>query len=166
MTSAVSNTLRQRFGQYYLEDIPYLIVKFGREWILPIGIAVSVVGGVTKLLARLKKLINPPPPRIRHEEAKFAYAKGRVDAALVEWSALKDYGPSYLSRACHEIYVNHKPKAGLQILKEARDRGIGLNKKAVESMKDDSKAIESNHTIMVDMNARTAKQDYLGVTTL
>ena len=51
-------------------------------------------------------------------------------------------------------------------LVEAQNKGIKVPKKTVQSFKFDADAIAQGNFIMVDMNARLAKQEHLGVTSL
>jgi hypothetical protein len=165
--SALAIALREFFVNYDVQDVPYLLWGFLREWIVPIAVGLVVVGGSAKGMATLQRYMFPPSHRTRHHDALSMYSKGKVTDALREWSTLQEcYGPSCLSRACHAIYVQGQPQQGMQLLTDAQAKGIltGRNdKQTIESMTFDAQAILQGNAVMVDMNARFAKQEHLGV---
>jgi hypothetical protein len=128
----------------------------------------GLLGVVTtyQILKRIERILLPPPVLIRYEEAIDQYRRGKVREALKEFRRLqrKDgYGPAVLSLAAHEIYVSHAPAEGLRILREANAK---VPAKPMKSMQEDARAILAGNAVMVDMNARLAKQQYLGISTI
>jgi hypothetical protein len=164
--SALSIALRDFVEDADWQNVPHLLLAFLREWILPIAIALAAMGGSAKLMATIQRYMFPPSHNIRHHDAMSLYSKGKVTDALREWTSMEEYGPSCLSRACHAIYVQGQPTQGMQLLKEAQANGCLKGKKdkgAMESMTFDAQAILQGNAVMVDMNARFAKQEHLGV---
>jgi lipopolysaccharide biosynthesis regulator YciM len=115
------------------------------------------------------------PPNLTFFIPKSFYRKGRVAEALRDWTRLDQYGPAYLSRVCHAIYMQqpHDTKEGRCILRQAQqlqlEKGSAIKllpTKEVQKMKLDAQAIVNGNLMMVDMNARLAKQEYLGVASL
>jgi hypothetical protein len=112
---------------------------------------------------------NPPPVRMRYRHAVQLYQEGRVREALKAFQKLSSqdrYGLAVLSLAAHDIYVGKSPSEGLRRLREARMEGVSMPKRAMSAMQDDAKAMqEDGNDRMIEMNARMAKQEYLGITT-
>jgi hypothetical protein len=164
--SALAMALRDYFRRNDISELPWFLLRFGQNVLLPLGIAIIAFGGSIKLLHRLLRYVLPPPPHTFHDEAKTMYRRGLVQEAVTAWSQLEPYGPSYMCRACHEIYVAGNPKLGMEILEQAQQqRGVQIKKKEIEAMKEDARAILHGSAVMVDMNTRLAKQEYLGIIT-
>jgi hypothetical protein len=166
--SALAMALTDFFDRNDIFDLPWVLVRFARTSILPLSIAIIAFGGSIKVLDRILKYLIPPPPRVHHDAAMTLYRRGFVQEALTAWSQLEPYGPSYMCRACHEIYVaGGDPKVGIEILEQAQQTQgmLKRNKKEMESMKEDARAMLLGNAVMVDMNARLAKQEYLGLQT-
>ena len=86
--------------------------------------------------------------------------------AIKAWSShdLDSYGPSYMSRACHELYVKNEPVKAVTILKEAEERKVPIDEKQVKQIKSDVLAVLNGNSIMIKTNATLAKEQHLGVT--
>lgn len=153
------------FDNFISEDLPNFLVFVAREVMIPVTILLICFGGAVKLLLQTQKQLNPPPKHVRHKEIVIQYSKGKVEEALNEFAKL-DYGRSYLSRACHEIYVvgtDESVAKGIMILKEAEIQKKGVSEKQIREMRADAAAILSGNAIMVRTNASVAKEEYLGV---
>ena len=174
--NALAHYLNNIVREMNLEELPTFLYDFFHDFILPLAILLICFAGFLKLLLRLYRLIIPPPPKQRHAEIKLLYRKGYTKQALKEWERdLPTYPPSILSRACHEIYIRptQNPKAGIDLLstflKNTDDVKTREKKEYIrqaQNMKSDAIAIQHGNERMVDMNARLAKQEYLGITTL
>lgn len=175
---AIPMAIREIIYRYQLDDInavTILVLGICYNIIGPFLIGLFCIIATYQVFKKIERLIFPPPPHIRYEEAINDYRSGKVREALKEFERLyrKDgYSKAVLSLAAHEIYVANAPMEGLRILRESslpNKQGTVIVKvptKAMKSMQDDAKAILEGDTIMVDMNARLAKQQYLGVTTI
>lgn len=74
------------------------------------------------------------------------------------------YGKAVLSLAVHEIYVAGSPTEGLRLLKEARSKGLQIvPATTINILQEDAKSIMGGDAVMVELNAKMAKQDYLGI---
>ena len=165
--SALATYWAEVFDRYTVLDLGEFFLHFSRQFILPLAMAVCVFGGFAKLTWALKRWIVPPPPPELHQEALAEYRRKKPKQALKGWTFLAEkhnYVPSVLALACHEIYVTRDTKKGLEILQQAQKRGVKLPKQQCQSFVLDAKAIAQGNLIMVDMNAKLAKQDYLGIT--
>lgn len=119
------------------------IVNMDRETVLELtdklkSIATSVVLPVIlcligariawEVIYKIIRYVSPPSAYKRHMHARYLYRKGRIDNACEEWNDLLSvergifFGPSALSLACHEIYVNHNYQKGIIMLKQAHQR--------------------------------------------
>ena len=153
--------------QHSLEALPGFLLGVGRNMILPIAIVVCTFGGLVSTLRWIGRFIVPPPARDRYRQAKKWYRRGQQKEALKEWESLKKFGPAYLSRATHALYVQFDPQQALGILRTAKEEKVKIQLKQVEMIKLDAKAVQAGgNATMLDMNARLAKQEHLGVTTL
>jgi hypothetical protein len=165
---AVANWVRSQD----MAELPGFLYDFIKNFVLPLIVAFFCLGSVWKVLKQFYRVLLPPKPHVRHSEAVTLYRKGHIPEALRDWQRLDQYGPAYLSRACHAIYIQHDTKEGLRILRQAQQlqleqgSSIKLPTKEVQKMKLDAQAIANGNLIMVDMNARLAKQEYLGITSL
>jgi hypothetical protein len=142
-------------------EIPEFTYAFVRN-MLPVGILLLTLAGGTQILSRLIRMVLPPPPHVVHREAVELYQKGRTQEALEVWKRQTTHGRAFMSRACHDIYVLHKCKEGVEILDDAHERKVKLAKKEVDVMKLDAQAYRQGNAIMV-LNEESAKQEYLGV---
>jgi hypothetical protein len=180
-----------------LWTLPIFFWRFAVDFLLPVTVGVTVFGASLEFLHRHGILVVPrlflsssflssTHPHVRYRHAKSLYRRGKIDQALTEWSDIartQRYGPAYLSRAAHAIYVQDQPQEGLRILREAQqqqqpqsqtsDKNHSnhtklkhFSSKQVELMKMDAQAIANGDTTMVNLNARLAKQEFLGVTTI
>ncbi len=149
-----------------LLELPTFLLQIGRHVLFPILIAFFAFGGLTSVLQKIWHLFFPPPPTGRYRHAKKLYRSGEHQAALKVWESLKKFGPAYLSRATHALYVELDPQQALGILRVAKERQVKIHLKQVETMKLDAQALQSSgNIVMIDMNARLAKQEHLGVST-
>ena len=152
--------------------LPGFLWDLLKNFILPMIVLLCCLGSVGKVLKQGYRYVWPPPLYVCHKEAMARYRKGQIEEALRDWNRLDQYGPAYLSRACHAIYIQHDTQQGLCILRQAQQlqylkgSSIQLPTKEVTKMKFDAQAIANGNIIMVDMNARLAKQEYLGITSL
>jgi hypothetical protein len=164
--SALAVVLREFFEANPPSSLPGFLVGVFVNVGVPLAIAVASFGGSVKLYRTIWCYMVPPDAAARHKDAQALYLRpGHTLEAVEAWSRNDTYGPSVLSRACHEIYVQWRPQEGLKILKEAQARGVELetSKQQVEGMKLDANAILQGNKLMVDMNARLAKEEFLGM---
>ncbi|CAJ1955265.1 unnamed protein product [Cylindrotheca closterium] len=153
------------FDKFISEDLPRFLTFVAKEVMFPLITLLICFGGAVKLFAHTQQQLYPPPKSVRHKEIVKQYSNGKVDEALQEFAKL-DYGPSYLSMACHEIYVvgtEASVAKGIMILKEAQIQNKGIPEKKIKEMRADAAAILSGNAIMVRTNANVAKEEYLGV---
>ena len=174
--------------------------NFGPAVLVPVIIGIVVLRLVWGAAFRIILFFFPPSPCRRHLQARYLYRKGRIDDACYVWNELVSvergifFGPSALSLACHEIYINHEYQKGLFILKQAQQRqqqflsssgdlskkiGQGstgktrtgqnvlrMNRKKVDAMIMDAEAYLQGDGVMVErMNAPQAKLEHLGIST-
>ena len=101
---------------------------FGTAVILPIIAFVFFIRITWDVTNQIKRFFFPPTPYQRHIQARSLYRKGRIDDACNEWNELLSvkrgifFGPSAMSLACHEIYINHNYQKGMFMLKQAKQR--------------------------------------------
>lgn len=170
-------------ARYAFDDLARFVSDLLRNVVVPLAVAIFlfVVGVV--VVGHVYRRFVPPPPRQRHEEIKILYRKGYSERAVAQWERdLPEYPPAMLSRACHEIYVEGNPEAGMAALSALRDatekpggngtaistarrREMSRWTKQIQSMESDALAIGNGNVRMVDMNARLAKLEHLGVST-
>jgi hypothetical protein len=137
-----------------------VFVKVG----VPLAIAVASFGGSVKLYRNIWCYMVPPEAAVGHKDAQALYLQpGYTLEAVHAWSRNDTYGPE--PRACHEIYVHWQPQEGLKFLKEAQAQRVEFKTsiQQVEEMKLDASAILQGNKLMVDMNARLAKEELLGM---
>ncbi len=170
---AMRMAIREIIDQYQLDDVNAvmnLVLGICYNIIGPILLGVLSIITTYQVLKRIERILLPPPPHVRYEEAITYYRSGKVREALKEFKTLQQkdkYGKAVLSLAAHEIYVVNAPAEGLRILRESSQQGlVKVPTKPMKSMQEDAKAIMAGNAVMVDMNARLAKQQYLGVTTI
>lgn len=147
------------------EDLPNFLMYATREVLIPILILLICFGGALKILLNTQKKLYPPPKHVRHKEIMKLYGKGKVDEALEAFAKL-EYGRSYLSIACHYIYVvgtQESVAKGIMLLKEAQDLKLGVTEKQIKEMRADAAAIMSGNAVMVRTNAAVQKEEYLGI---
>jgi len=155
----------KEFDKFISEDFPKFLMFFWHEVMLPISIVILCFGGAVKLLINTQKQLYPPPKHVRHKEIVKLYCRGKVDEALKAFAKL-EYGRSYLSIACHEIYVvgtQESVAKGIMILKEAQSHKNSVSEKQIKDMRADAAAILTGNAIMVQTNASVQKEEYLGV---
>mmetsp|Transcript_45257 Transcript_45257/g.109548 ORF Transcript_45257/g.109548 Transcript_45257/m.109548 type:complete len:169 (-) Transcript_45257:131-637(-) len=153
------------FDNFISQDLPNFLTFVVREVMIPVIILLFCFGGAVKLLLNTQKQLYPPPKHVQYKEIVRLYRNGKVKEALKAFSKL-EYGRSYLSRACHEIYVvgtEESVAKGIMILKEAQTRNIDIPEKQIKGMRADAAAILSGNAVMVRTNANVAKEEYLGV---
>jgi hypothetical protein len=166
-SSALATVLREFFEANPPSSLPGFLVGVLVNVGVPLAIAIASFGGSVKLFRKVWCYMIPPTVAVRHKHAQALYHRpGHTLEAVEAWSRNDTYGPSVLSRACHEIYVQWRPQEGLKILKDAQARGVEFenSKQQVEGMKQDASAILQGNKLMVDMNARIAKEQFLGIT--
>jgi hypothetical protein len=184
-----------------LLTLPTFFWRFAVDFALPVTVGVAAFAACLEFLHRHGILVVPRSlssssssssslsthPHVRYRHAKSLYRRGKIDQALQEWSDVartQRYGPAYLSRAAHAIYVQGQPQEGLRILREAQQQQSQpqsqpqtsdknnhtklkhFSSKQVQLMKMDAQAIANGDATMVDLNARLAKQEFLGVATI
>ena len=155
-----------------MADIARFFWDLMTNFLLPMIVLLCCLGSIGNVLKQGYRYVFPPSLHTLQKEAVVLYRKGHTVEALRDWTRLDQYGPAYLSRACHAIYIQHDTKEGLCILRQAQElqlekgSAIKLPTKEVTKMKLDAQAIANGNLIMVDMNARLAKQEYLGITSL
>lgn len=150
-----------------LMALPSLLWRIGRDLVFPAVVGLFAFGGMATVLHYLWRFIIPPPATDRYREAKKLYRIGKQKAALKEWTSLRKFGPAYLSRATHALYVELDPQQALGILRVAKKQQVRIQLNQVEMIKLDAQALQGGGNVtMLDMNARLAKQEHLGVTTL
>jgi hypothetical protein len=167
---AVANWVRSQD----MAELPGFMYALIQNLVLPLIVLLCCLGSIWKMMKKSYRYFLPPKHYVLHSEAMALYRKGRVSEALRDWTRLDQYGPAYLSRACHVIYMQQPPDTneGLRILRQAQQlqltkgSAIKLPTKEVQKMKLDAQAIVNGNLLMVDMNARLAKQEYLGITSL
>jgi hypothetical protein len=146
-------------------DLPNFLYFVAIEFMWPVVLMLAAFLGALKILVITQSKLYPLPINVQHAEAIKLYREGKVKEALEVLSKL-EYGRSFLSRACHEIYVNGSPESivkGVAILKEAQERRMIIDDKEVKLMRSDAAAILSGNAVMVRTNANLAKEEYLGV---
>ena len=147
------------------EDLPSFLMYLTREVMVPLTVLLLCFGGAVKLLLHTQKQLYPPPKHVRHKEIVKLYRSGKVEEALKAFSKL-EYGRSYLSLACHEIYVvgtQESVAKGVMILKEAQNHKESVSEKQIKEMRADAAAILSGNAVMVRTNANIQKEEYLGL---
>lgn len=146
--------------------LPSFLYQVSRDLIFPIAVALCAFGGLASILHSIWRFIVPPPATDRYRHAKKLYRSGQRKQALKEWAALKKFGPAYLSRATHALYVELDPQQALGILRMAKEEKVKIQLKQVEMIKMDANALQAaGNATMIDLNGRLAKQEHLGVTT-
>jgi hypothetical protein len=148
-------------------DLPDFLYVVAKDFMWPVVLLMAAFGGAVKILLITQSKLFPPPKNIQqeHAEATKLYREGKVKEALEALSKL-DNGRSFLSRACHEIYVTGSPEGivkGVAILKEAQERRIIIDDEEVKLMRSDAHAILTGNAVMVRTSAGLAKQEYLGL---
>ena len=182
-SSTLAWAIEEALRRYDWADLPGFLLSFFHTFLFPAIAALLGLVVAYKISQLVWRIIFPLPARTRHLQAKKLYREGKTLQALHEWTTLSRYPTAYLSRACHEIYVMHNCVEGLAILRQAeriqleeedpsakgrrrRRLPFQVPSKITQSMKLDAQAIAQGNEIMVDMNARVFKQEYLGVTSL
>lgn len=168
LSSSLVATLREYFeGEDPMEDILRFAHSFARDVLVPLAVALAVTGGSIQLLRKVLRHLFPPPDPIRYQEAKAAYRLGLTKDALDEWKKMERHGPSHLSIAAHEIYIQKNPKAALLILDQAKQKfkNDATLIKALEGMQLDAQAMLKGNHVMIQINSAIVKEDYLGVYT-
>lgn len=152
--------------KYNLDALPNFFSHFTRNVIFPLLIAIFAFTGLGSILRNMMHLVIPPPYSERYLQAKNLYQAGKHKEALKEWEKLDKFGPAYLSRATHSLYVEFNPQQALGILRLAKEQKVKIVLKQVEMIKMDCQVLQSGAGVtMIDMNGRLAKQEHLGVTT-
>lgn len=153
--------------EHSLLALPHFLYGVGRDFLFPLVVGLFAFGGGAAILHTIYRFIIPPPAKDRYRQAKKLYRLGQPQQALQEWTSLRHFGPAYLSRATHALYVELDPQQALGILRVAKEQQVRIQLKQVEMIKLDAQALQAGgNTTMIDMNARLAKQEHLGVTTL
>ena len=147
-----------------LHALPKFLIHFSRFLVFPTFIAIFAVTGLLSVLRSFGQIVVPIPYTKRYLRAKDLYGTGNHKEALQMWEKLEKFGPAYLSRATHALYVEHNPQQALGILRKAKEKKVRIVLKQVDMIKMDAMALQSGAGInMIDMNARFAKQEHLGV---
>ena len=153
--------------KHSLMTLPNFLGRLARDVLFPAVVTVCAVGGGASVLHWFWRLIVPPPSKDRYRQAKKWYRQGQRKEALKEWTFLRKFGPAYLSRATHALYVELDPQQALGILRVAKEQKVRIQLNQVEMIKLDAQALQAGGNVsMVDMNSRLAKQEHLGVTTV
>jgi hypothetical protein len=153
----------------FTRDLPIVLMYLAENVLYPAVVLMLALAGAIKVLLVSHRHLFPPPYHFRHTEAVQMYRQGNVEGALKDFSKLDKYGRSYLSMACHEIYVVGTAQSvikGVAFLKEAQERNIKISKKeliTLKTMKADAAAILGGNSIMVRTNANLAKEEFLGI---
>jgi hypothetical protein len=166
--SALSLALQEYFeNEDPLEDIFRFLYSLAKHVLVPLAIALVVMGGSIQLVKKVLRYLIPPPDPSRHQKAKTAYRQGLTQEALEEWKKLEAYGPAHLSIAAHVLYIQQDDKAALLILDAARKKFKDDDAliKALEGMRLDAHAMLKGNHVMVKINSSIAKEDHLGVFT-
>ena len=161
--------LRELADRYGLEDLHWACQKLAVDILLPVMVGIMCLAISFNFLKTVGRWIFPPPLHTQHKEAIDLYRGRKIREALKALELLqrkRAYGPAVLSLAAHEIYVVGAPGEGLRLLREARKMGLAVPKGPMDTMQEDAKAILDGNSVMVEMNARLAKQEYLGLPTL
>ena len=96
--------------------------------VLPVILCLIGIRIAWEVMSKIIRYVSPPSAYQRHMHARYLYRKGRIDSACAEWNELLSvengifFGPSALSLACHEIYVNRNYQKGIIMLKQAQQR--------------------------------------------
>jgi hypothetical protein len=169
---ALVRSLQHVIEEYELYDahkIWEVSRRLGRNVISPIVFGLLGLIITYKLMKAMDRLLFPPPAYTRYQEALELYQQGHVRPALKAFETLQrddKYVKAALSLAVHEIYMAGDAAEGIRILRKAKTvHGMSLPQNLVASMQDDAEAIQDGNSIMMKMNARMAKQEYLGVLT-
>lgn len=169
---AVIHGIRHVIEKYELHDPAQVLEAckhLGQDVILPVLLGILSLVATYKVMKAIERLLFPPPPRARYQEAFELYQQGHVRPALKAFGKLQrqdKFAKATLSLAVHEIYVAGDAAAGMRILRKAKTLyNMQLPPKTVASIQEDAKAIQDGNASMVKMNARMAKQEYLGIAT-
>jgi hypothetical protein len=170
-TSALSQALKEYFAKEDpMEDVLRLIHSLSKNVLIPLAIAVAVMGGSIQLVKKTQRYLIPPADSVRHQEAKMAYRQGLTQEALKEWKNLEAYGPAHLSIATHELYIQKNPQAALVILDAAREKFKAANDddlrkliKSLDGIRFDAQVMLKGNHVMVELSSVVAKEDHLGV---
>eukprot|EP00934_Nitzschia_sp_Nitz4_P008350 Nitzschia sp. Nitz4//scaffold71_size96697//92910//93422//NITZ4_004713-RA/size96697-processed-gene-0.53-mRNA-1//-1//CDS//3329557301//8340//frame0 len=150
-----------------LLSLPDLLFDVGRKLVFPALVALFLTGTCVSTLKATWKVIVPPSLPVRYRDARRLYSSGNVTRALKDWARLEQYGPAYLSRATHALYVDLDPSQALAILRQAKEKRVRIQLNQVKMIQLDAKAIQAGSNVtMIDFNARLAKQEHLGIATL
>lgn len=150
-----------------LRALPKVLWDVGTTLVVPVLSAILVGSIVSSIVQRLWRIFFPLRDSDRYNIAKKLYMRGRKQQALKEWSRLVEYGPAYLSRATHALYMEGNPQKAIDILGTAKEQKVLIQIKPLELIRLDAQALKAGGNIaMIDFNARLAKQEHLGVTTL
>lgn len=149
-----------------MDSLPNFFSHFTRNAIFPVLIAVFAFSGLASVIQTITQFVIPRTHTERYIRAKSLYRTGQHKEALKEWEKLETFGPAYLSRATHALYVDLNPQQTLGILRMAKEKKVKIQLKQVEMIKMDAKVLQSGAGVtMIDMNGRLAKQEHLGITT-
>lgn len=160
LPDGVVEFVRRNELQTLLEFLYQLVTNV----IIPVVLAVFFMGRLLAVFQWFGRLVVPQKAGVRYRDAKIKYRQGKREEALEEWTNLKKFGPAYLSRAVHALYVEANPQKAMKIIRLAKEAKVRVQLYQVDKILDDAKALQNGVTqTMLDMNARLAKQEYLGI---
>jgi hypothetical protein len=160
----IIGTILQIIEEHSLTYLPKFLYHVGRDLVLPVLVALFALGGLATFGFQLWRIIVPCSASERYLAAKNLYRRGKRREALNGWAELKNFGPAYLSLATHALYVEHDPLKALGFIRKAKEHKVRINITQVNIIRMDAKALEiGGNLAMVEMNARMAKEDHLGV---
>jgi hypothetical protein len=149
-----------------LMSLPNFLWRVARDVVFPMLLGLVALGGAASVLERFWHAIIPLPANDGYRQAKKLYRLGQRKEALEQWTSLRKFGPAYLSRATHALYVEFDPQEALGVLRVAKEQQVRIQLMQVEMIKLDAQALQAGGNVsMIDMNARLAKQEHLGVST-
>lgn len=178
---AVQTAVHQLINEYSLDDPATVLtgcLSLLQTFLFPFVLGCMALATTYQCMKRLAdNYIFPPPPlRTRYQNALRLYQqqqskqhpqRRRPTTALNELHRLafvEGYGKAIVSCAAHEIYMpGNSPAKGLRILqRDAKRDGIRFPSNTT-FMEDDAMAILSGNAHMVQLNAKLARQEYLGI---
>lgn len=156
---------------WFLEEqdllvLPAFLWQLARDIVtFPPLVAVITLVILSPFLYRFWRLVVPLSAKDRYRNAKELYRRGKQVRALKEWSQLDNFGPAYLSLATQAMYVEYDAMKALGVIRKAKEKRVRINLAQANMIRMDAKSLQQGggNVAMLDMNARTAKQDHLGI---
>lgn len=147
-----------------LQALHVFVYHLSTNIIIPGCLAVFLLGGLLSFLQWFGRIIVPPKARVRYRDAKLKYQNGKRKEAIKEWNRLTKFGPAYLSRAVHALYVEGNPQEAMRIIRLAKEAQVTAKLYQVSRIQDDAKALQNGASKkMMELNAQLFKQEYLGI---